>query len=154
MARGLFGVGSGFLGASIISTIIITYTGEERSTMIGLQGAAGGLGSLGATYIARELMTQGWPASFLTYALAFPILIVYFLFVPKAYVQKQEDDTHASRALTSQDHKQLIKYGSLAFFVMLFSNLFIIKIPSLITTTNLGGSQDASSAIMIILWDL
>ena len=47
MARGIFGFGCGLITSAMLILIIFFFEGNERSSMIGLQGSAGGLASRG-----------------------------------------------------------------------------------------------------------
>lgn len=91
--RGIFGFGTGLITTTLLTLIVYFFEGETRSSMIGMQGSIGGLGSLMATFIASRLLIYGWNVSFYTYLIAFIILIIFTLFVPTvgkdAIVQKE-----------------------------------------------------------------
>ena len=46
LSRAFFGFGAGMISSGVLSLIFYFFQGSERSFMIGMQGSAGGLGSL------------------------------------------------------------------------------------------------------------
>lgn len=71
LSRAVFGIGVGLISSSLFTLIISFFDGETRSTMIGMQGSIGGLGSLVATFIFGQLLICGWSYSFITYFVSF-----------------------------------------------------------------------------------
>jgi MFS family permease len=56
ISRALFGFGVGMFNSLMVALICYFYDGNERSTMIGLQGTIGGLGGLVVTFISGQLL--------------------------------------------------------------------------------------------------
>jgi MFS family permease len=152
--RGVFGFGAGLIASTLITLIVYFFDGKTRSTMIGMQGSIGGLGSLIATFIAGRLLTYGWNISFYTYFIAFIILGIFAAFVPS--VNKDENiKNHGDKA--KEEHKlefnivlKILGYAGIMFISVSAATLYIIKCSTLVTTLGYGKSQDGSTIIMFI----
>lgn len=150
VSRAIFGFGTGLISAAAVALIVRTYEGNERSSMIGFLAAAGGLGSLTTTFIARQLMAVGWQYSFLTYAMAIPVFLVYLFFVPNIVSKTDTKQLQETTKLSSEEKPLFIRFALFTFLVSIFATLFIVKVPSFITGQGIGTTQDASIAIMVI----
>lgn len=150
IARAIFGFGTGLVSAAAVALIVRTYEGKERSSMIGFLAAAGGLGSLTTTFIARQLMAVGWQYSFLTYGMAIPVFLVYLFFVPNVVSKTDTTKRQETTKLSSDEKPIFIRFALFTFLISIFATLFIVKVPSFITGQAIGTAQDASIAIMII----
>lgn len=150
--RSLFGFGAGLITTALLSLIIYFFEGSERSTMIGLQGSVGGLGSLTATFIAGKLLTYGWNISFSTYAIGFIIFGIVALYVPnvKEVAVSMKDDAKQHKKVSLHIVWKLIGYSMMMFLSVSLATMFIVKCSTLITTLGYGSSQDGSIIIMLI----
>ena len=84
--RCLFGLGCGLISAVMLTMIVHFFTGDTRSTMIGLTGSVGGLGSALSSFIAGRLLVFGWHASFAVYFTAFAVMALIITMVPEAHI--------------------------------------------------------------------
>ncbi len=152
LSRAVFGIGVGLISSTLLTLIISFFDGETRSTMIGMQGSIGGLGSLIATFIAGQLLVFGWNYSFITYFVSFIVLIIVFLFVPNV---KNEDihenkETHQHTTKSFKDITGLVSLSLLMFLSVALATLFVIKCSSLVTQAGYGTAKDGSTIIMLI----
>lgn len=152
--RGIFGFGVGMITTTLLTLFIYFFDGNTRSTMIGLQGSIGGVGSFLSTFIAGRLLVYGWNVSFYAYFIAFIILFIVVAFVPT--VNREEvisDSTTVTKKESRLQGKAMLKmlfYTGLLFISMSLSTLYIIKASTLITTLGYGTVQDGSTVIMLI----
>lgn len=152
-ARGLFGFGTGLISTSLIALIVYFFDGETRSTMIGLQGSIGGLGSLSSTFIAGQLLVHGWNMSFSTYIIAFIVLFIFYANVPdvKKEMSHQTTTTQTQQNKMSKNNVlKVVAFVILLFLSVAFANLYIVKSATLITEVGYGRAQDGSTVIMLI----
>ena len=149
--RCVFGWGNGFIISTLLSLIIYVFEGNERSTMIGLQGSINGLGSALSAYIGGQLLTFGWQRSFAIYFVGFLIFPLVLFIVPQVKTIKMPNS--ASERSTSDaggSYAGLAFCAVLLFVSVLLLSLFTVKASTLITTYQYGTSTDGSVAIAII----
>ncbi|MFV0395948.1 MAG: MFS transporter [Coprobacillaceae bacterium] len=152
-SRSIFGFGAGLISSTLLNLIIYFFEGETRSTMIGMQGSIGGLGSFVTTFIAGRLLTYGWNVSFYTYFIAFIILGIFAFFVPtvdKDAGVKSDVDIEQTNKIETKAIMKMISYAGLMFVSVALATLYIIKCSTLITTLGYGTAQDGSTIIMCI----
>lgn len=152
--RGIFGFGTGLITTTLLTLIVYFFEGETRSSMIGMQGSIGGLGSLVATFIAGRLLIYGWNVSFYTYFIAFIILFIFVIFVPAvgkdAIVYNGTNQNQEAKKIEVHVLFKIIGYAGLMFISVALATLYIIKCSTLITTQGYGSAQDGSTILMLI----
>lgn len=149
--RSIFGFGAGLVTTTLLTLIIYFFEGSERSTMIGLQGSIGGLGSLITTFIAGKLLTYGWNISFSTYAIAFIVFGIVAVFVPNVkQMTVTSDDIIEHKKISFDSIVFLMGYAVLMFLSVSLATMFVIKCSTLMTMQGYGNSQDGSTIIMLI----
>ena len=121
-----------FLGAGIclfnslsISMISDFFDEEHRGTMIGLRTAFLNIGKALTTFISGYLLIYGIQYTFLVYALALPIFIIFLLFVPNA-------ENVNNKKVSIKFHKETIVLTLLTFLVGISYMGATIKIPTLL----------------------
>ena len=149
VTRCLFGIGTGFINASQLTLIIHFFTGNTRSTMIGLNGTFGGLGSALWTFIAGQLLVFGWNASFAVYVIGFIVAAVFFFSVPNVTEEKS-----AERVVRQPVHARLplglFGLAVLDFVAVLMATFYVIKASTLITENGFGTAAEGSTAISVL----
>ncbi|WP_286903981.1 MFS transporter [Clostridium sp. UBA1652] len=152
--RGVFGFGAGLIASTLITLIVYFFDGKTRSTMIGMQGSIGGLGSLIATFIAGRLLIYGWNISFYTYFIAFIILGIFAAFVPAVTkeegTQRVTDKNEREKRIDFNSVVRIVGYAAMMFISVSAATLYIIKCSTLVTTLGYGKAQDGSTIIMLI----
>lgn len=149
LARGVFGFGCGLITSAMLILIIFFFEGSERSSMIGLQGSAGGLASLVTAFIAGRLLAISWHASFLVYLFGFPVFLAVLFFIPHV------GSIRTSAASESESHSaadwfRLLSLGFLTFVSVTLATVFIVKCPTLAADKNIGSSSMGSLLVMCI----
>lgn len=147
VTRCLFGLGCGLITSVMLAMLIHFFTGETRSTMIGLTGSVGGLGSALSSFVAGQLLAFGWHVSFAVYFTAFAVFALILAFVPSVPRQTADKQTAHSHAARRSGWAALTGVTLLSFTSTLLATFFIIKSSTLITETGIGTAQDGSLAI-------
>jgi len=148
-ARGIFGFGCGLITSAMLILIIFFFEGPERSSMIGLQGSAGGLASLVTAFIAGRLLAVSWHASFLVYLFGFLVFLMVLFFVPHV------GSIRTSTASGNETHSgsewiRLIGLGLLTFVSVTLATVFVVKCPTLASQKEIGGTSIGSTLVMCI----
>lgn len=141
VTRCVFGLGCGFITTCMLSIIMALFEGNERSSMIGMTGSFGGLGSALSSFVAGRLLVFGWNKSFAVYLLGFIVFALVLFVVPN--VQDTKSTVQQQSASTSKP----IGLTILAFLSTLLATFYVIKISTLITSNHIGSAADGSLAI-------
>ncbi|MDO5109539.1 MAG: MFS transporter [Erysipelotrichaceae bacterium] len=149
MARGVFGFGCGLITSAMLILIIFFFEGNERSSMIGLQGSAGGLASLVTAFIAGRLLSISWHASFLVYLFGFLVFFAVLFFIPHVG-SIRTSAAGSGEAHSGSEWIRLIALGLLTFVSVTLATVFVVKCSSLAAIKEIGGSSIGSTLVMCI----
>ena len=125
ISRLFLGAGIGLFNSLSISMISDFFDEEHRGTMIGLRTAFLNIGKALTTFISGYLLIYGIQYTFLVYALALPIFIIFLLFVPNA-------ENVNNKKVSIKFHKETIILTLLTFLVGISYMGATIKIPTLL----------------------
>ena len=125
ISRLLLGAGIGLFNSLSISMISDFFDEEHRGTMIGLRTAFLNIGKALTTFISGYLLIYGIQYTFLVYALALPIFIIFLLFVPNT-------ENVNNKKVSIKFHKETIVLTLLTFLVGISYMGATIKIPTLL----------------------
>lgn len=125
ISRLFLGAGIGLFNSLSISMISDFFDEEHRGTMIGLRTAFLNIGKALTTFISGYLLIYGIQYTFLVYALALPIFIIFLLFVPNA-------ENVNDKKVSIKFHKETIVLTLLTFLVGISYMGATIKIPTLL----------------------
>ena len=125
ISRLFLGAGIGLFNYLSISMISDFFDEEHRGTMIGLRTAFLNIGKALTTFISGYLLIYGIQYTFLVYALALPIFIIFLLFVPNA-------ENVNNKKVSIKFHKETIVLTLLTFLVGISYMGATIKIPTLL----------------------
>ena len=125
ISRLLLGAGIGLFNSLSISMISDFFDEEHRGTMIGLRTAFLNIGKALTTFISGYLLIYGIQYTFLVYALALPIFIIFLLFVPNT-------ENVNNKKVSIKFHKETILLTLLTFLVGISYMGATIKIPTLL----------------------
>ena len=147
LMRGLFGVGLGIM--TPLSTSLIydfTSTTEQRSQLLGIQGASNQMGGLIFMGLSGVLAAMSWRYSFYVYAFVVVSIVLTFLFLPKMPPRPVKK---TNTAQTKMSKKVIV----LAFFAcMVFACYFIINtdLAIFMAKDNLGDAKDCGFALSVM----
>lgn len=125
ISRLFLGAGIGLYNSLSISMISDFFDEEHRGTMIGLRTAFLNIGKALTTFISGYLLIYGIQYTFLVYALALPIFIIFLLYVPNA-------ENVNNKKVSIKFHKETIVLTLLTFLVGISYMGATIKIPTLL----------------------
>ena len=125
ISRLFLGAGIGLFNSLSISMISDFFDEAHRGTMIGLRTAFLNIGKALTTFISGYLLIYGIQYTFLVYALALPIFIIFLLFVPNA-------ENVNNKKVSIKFHKETIVLTLLTFLVGISYMGATIKIPTLL----------------------
>ena len=125
ISRLFLGAGIGLFNSLSISMISDFFDENHRGTMIGLRTAFLNIGKALTTFISGYLLIYGIQYTFLVYALALPIFIIFLLFVPNT-------ENVNNKKVSIKFHKETILLALLTFLVGISYMGATIKIPTLL----------------------
>ena len=125
ISRLFLGAGIGLFNSLSISLISDFFDDSTRGTMIGLRTAFLNIGKALTTFISGYLVILGVQYTFLVYALALPIFILFLFFVPNS-------ENIYNKKVSVKFHKETIYLTMLTFFIGVSYMGATIKIPTLL----------------------
>ena len=125
ISRLFLGAGIGLFNSLSISLISDFFNDSARGTMIGLRTAFLNIGKALTTFISGYLVILGVQYTFLVYALALPIFILFLFFVPNS-------ENIYNKKVSVKLHKETIYLTLLTFFIGVSYMGATIKIPTLL----------------------
>ena len=125
ISRLFLGAGIGLFNSLSISLISDFFDDSTRGAMIGLRTAFLNIGKALTTFISGYLVILGVQYTFLVYALALPIFILFLFFVPNS-------ENIYNKKVSVKLHKETIYLTLLTFFIGVSYMGATIKIPTLL----------------------
>ena len=149
ISRVILGAGLGLYNSLAVTYISSLYSGDTRATLLGIRNSMEALGQTILIFLAGLLVNITWTASFLVYAVAFPIAFLFAMKVPE--IRNEQND------ISKNDVKE--KMNPIVFVVVLFAILLVMNSIAIsvrfasIATEIKGGEFNASNylALMPIL---
>ncbi|WP_445505551.1 MFS transporter [Niallia sp. 03091] len=157
LSRCIFGLGIGFFNRLIIQMISDLFKNDlgKRAKAIGMESSFEGLGGICLTLLVGQLLKISWHTSFFVYALALPIFLAFFFFVPddKKQIGKRKVEQKIAILDSSNDRSVyglIISYGTLLFVIVTIFINYNIQITPLILEKNIGTATNGSNMIAFI----
>jgi len=125
ISRLFLGAGIGLFNSLSISLISDFFDDSTRGTMIGLRTTFLNIGKALTTFISGYLVILGVQYTFLVYALALPIFILFLFFAPNS-------ENIYNKKVSGKFHKETIYLTLLTFFIGVSYMGATIKIPTLL----------------------
>lgn len=149
ISRVILGAGLGLYNSLAVTYISSLYSGDTRATLLGIRNSMEALGQTILIFLAGLLVNITWTASFLVYAVAFPIAFLFAMKVPE--IRNEQND------ISKNDIKE--KMNPIVFVLVLFAILLVMNSIAIsvrfasIATEIKGGEFNASNylALMSIL---
>ena len=143
ISRLFLGAGIGLFNSLSISLISDFFDDSTRSTMIGLRTAFLNIGKALTTFISGYLVILGVQYTFLVYALALPIFILFLFFVPNS-------ENIYNKKVSVKFHKETIYLTILTFFIGVSYMGATIKIPTLLIEKYFYHPSTATNLLTIL----
>lgn len=151
VSRFLLGFGIGLFNSLTLSLISQFYEGNELATMMGFQSTVQNLGSSVLSFAVSYLIIFGWHATFLIYAIALPVMILFGAVVPNIDRQKGHatSDKQQSEPQTAKQRVNLpvIAISILTFFVYVFFMVVTVQLSSLFAAQHIGSASQAAAVL-------
>lgn len=149
ISRVILGAGLGLYNSLAVTYISSLYSGDTRATLLGIRNSMEALGQTILIFLAGLLVNITWTASFLVYAVAFPIAFLFAMKVPE--IRNEQND------ISKNDVKE--KMNPIVFVLVIFAILLVMNSIAIsvrfasIATEIKGGEFNASNylALMPIL---
>lgn len=141
--RLFLGAGIGLFNSLSISLISDFFDDSTRGTMIGLRTAFLNIGKALTTFISGYLVILGVQYTFLVYALALPIFILFLFFVPNS-------ENIYNKKVSVKFHKETIYLTILTFFIGISYMGATIKIPTLLIEKYFYHPSTATNLLTIL----
>lgn len=146
LSRILLGAGIGFFSPHALSLIPFFYEGEERATLLGFQMGVAALGNALLFFLGGAFTSIYWKNIFLVYLF---LLLIYFL-VFKTVPEPARIEEEKVQSKSGMINKQVFFLLSLCFFTFLIIWGVQLKIPTLFSERQFGGSGLASTLLAIM----
>ena len=143
ISRLFLGAGIGLFNSLSISLISDFFDDSTRGTMIGLRTAFLNIGKALTTFISGYLVILGVQYTFLVYALALPIFILFLFFVPNS-------ENIYNKKVSVKFHKETIYLTILTFFIGVSYMGATIKIPTLLIEKYFYHPSTATNLLTIL----
>lgn len=147
ISRVIMGAGFGIynsLAVTIINRIYGNNKGTE-ATLLGIRGSMEQIGQAVLTFLAGLLLNIGWRYSFIIYLAAFPIAILFAIFVPDVKTDSEKADRNSSEKL----NPAVYLWTLFAILINSNANAVSVRFPSL-ATSYFGDNFNASNYLAII----
>jgi MFS family permease len=122
ISRLLVGAGIGLYTSLGVSLIGDCFSGKERKSLIGIQGAMGTLGQSSLTFVAGCLLGISWRSTFLYFLFVIPVLLLFM----RGYTKTIENETSVVEEKEAAEETSVSETGARispsiwVSFVMLF----------------------------------
>ena len=143
ISRLFLGAGIGLFNSLSISLISDFFDDSTRGAMIGLRTAFLNIGKALTTFISGYLVILGVQYTFLVYALALPIFILFLFFVPNS-------ENIYNKKVSVKFHKETIYLTILTFFIGISYMGATIKIPTLLIEKYFYHPSTATNLLTIL----
>lgn len=117
ISRVILGAGLGLYNSLAVTYISSLYSGNTRATLLGIRNSMEALGQTILIFLAGVLVNINWTASFLVYAIAFPVALLFALKVPE--IRDENSDI-------SENHVKE-KMNPIVFALVLFAILLVMN---------------------------
>ncbi|MGB7341811.1 MAG: MFS transporter [Phototrophicaceae bacterium] len=126
MTRALLGIAVAGIMTTITTLIADYYSGEKRSSFLGIQGAFSGLGGVVFLSLGGVLADIGWRTPFLVYLFAFVILPFLITMI---YEPTRASVPTASKGISSNSAKLPLGLIIFSYLTMMMSQIIFYSIP-------------------------
>ncbi|HDT7359489.1 TPA: MFS transporter [Enterococcus faecium] len=149
ISRVILGAGLGVYNSLAVTYISSLYSGNTRATLLGIRNSMEALGQTILIFLAGVLVNINWTASFLVYAIAFPVALLFALKVPE--IRDENSDIPENHV---KEKMNPMVFALVLFAILLVMNSIAISVRfASIATEIKGGNFNASNylALMPIL---
>ncbi|MCI1136450.1 MFS transporter [Enterococcus gallinarum] len=146
ISRVILGVGLGLYNSLAVTYISSLYSGNTRATLLGIRNSMEALGQTILIFLAGVLVNINWTASFLVYAIAFPVALLFALKVPE--IRDENSDIPENHV---KEKMNPMVFALVLFAILLVMNSIAISVRFASIATEIKGVNFNASNYLALM---
>lgn len=146
ISRVILGAGLGLYNSLAVTYISSLYSGNTRATLLGIRNSMEALGQTILIFLAGVLVNINWTASFLVYAIAFPVALLFALKVPE--IRDENSDMPENRV---KEKMNPMVFALVLFAILLVMNSIAISVRFASIATEIKGVNFNASNYLALM---
>lgn len=146
ISRVILGAGLGLYNSLAVTYISSLYSGNTRATLLGIRNSMEALGQTILIFLAGVLVNINWTASFLVYAIAFPVALLFALKVPE--IRDENSDIPENHV---KEKMNPIVFALVLFAILLVMNSIAISVRFASIATEIKGVNFNASNYLALM---
>lgn len=146
ISRVILGAGLGLYNSLAVTYISSLYSGNTRATLLGIRNSMEALGQTILIFLAGVLVNINWTASFLVYAIAFPVALLFALKVPE--IRDENSDMTENRV---KEKMNPMVFALVLFAILLVMNSIAISVRFASIATEIKGVNFNASNYLALM---
>ncbi|MFS0955984.1 MFS transporter [Enterococcus durans] len=146
ISRVILGAGLGLYNSLAVTYISSLYSGNTRATLLGIRNSMEALGQTILIFLAGVLVNINWTASFLVYAIAFPVALLFALKVPE--IRDENSDIPENHI---KEKMNPMVFALVLFAILLVMNSIAISVRFASIATEIKGANFNASNYLALM---
>lgn len=146
ISRVILGAGLGLYNSLAVTYISSLYSGNTRATLLGIRNSMEALGQTILIFLAGVLVNINWTASFLVYAIAFPVALLFALKVPE--IRDENSDIPENHV---KEKMNPMVFALVLFAILLVMNSIAISVRFASIATEIKGVNFNASNYLALM---
>ncbi len=146
ISRVILGAGLGLYNSLAVIYISSLYYGNTRATLLGIRNSMEALGQTILIFLAGVLVNMNWTASFLVYAIAFPVALFFALKVPE--IRDENSDIPENQV---KEKMNPMVFALVLFAILLVMNSIAISVRFASIATEIKGVNFNASNYLALM---
>ncbi len=146
ISRVILGAGLGLYNSLAVTYISSLYSGNTRATLLGIRNSMEALGQTILIFLAGVLVNMNWTASFLVYAIAFPVALLFALKVPE--IRDENSDIPENHV---KEKMNPMVFALVLFAILLVMNSIAISVRFASIATEIKGVNFNASNYLALM---
>lgn len=146
ISRVILGAGLGVYNSLAVTYISSLYSGNTRATLLGIRNSMEALGQTILIFLAGVLANINWTASFLVYAIAFPVALLFALKVPE--IRDENSDIPENHV---KEKMNPMVFALVLFAILLVMNSIAISVRFASIATEIKGVNFNASNYLALM---
>lgn len=146
ISRVILGAGLGLYNSLAVTYISSLYSGNTRATLLGIRNSMEALGQTILIFLAGVLVNINWTASFLVYAIAFPVALLFALKVPEI----RDENSDIPENHVKEKMNQMV-FALVLFAILLVMNSIAISVRFASIATEIKGVNFNASNYLALM---
>ncbi|MDQ8378663.1 MFS transporter [Enterococcus faecium] len=146
ISRVILGAGLGLYNSLAVTYISSLYSGNTRATLLGIRNSMEALGQTILIFLAGVLVNINWTASFLVYAIAFPVALLFALKVPE--IRDENSDIPENHV---KEKMNPMVFALVLFAILLVMNSIAISVRFASIVTEIKGVNFNASNYLALM---